>query len=88
MDFPPRSPTNTPKLRKSHDLLVPRGLSRVQAARYLGISPSLYDIMVGDGRMPKPKSINSRKVWDRLQIDEAFEALDGNEALLNLWDKK
>ena len=55
--------------------LPPRGLSRAQAAAYIGISPSLFDEMVRDGRMPEPVRINSRVLWDRLQLDEAFAAL-------------
>jgi predicted DNA-binding transcriptional regulator AlpA len=53
----------------------PRGLSRVEAAHYLGISPSLLDEMVADGRMPQPKAINSRIVWDRWELDAAFTAI-------------
>lgn len=67
--------------------LPPRGLSRVVAAAYIGVSPSLFDRMVADGRMPKPKAINSRRVWDRLKVDEYFCALEGcstDEA--NPWD--
>lgn len=37
--------------------LPPRGLSRAQAAAYIGVSPSLFDEMVQDGRMPKPTRI-------------------------------
>jgi predicted DNA-binding transcriptional regulator AlpA len=55
--------------------LAPRGLSREQAAAYVGISPSLFDTLIKDGRMPGPKRINSRAVWDRLKLDAAFEAL-------------
>ena len=55
--------------------LAPRGLSRVQSAAYVGVSPSLFDELVKDGRMPQPIRINSRVVWDRLQLDEAFAAL-------------
>jgi predicted DNA-binding transcriptional regulator AlpA len=55
--------------------LPPRGLSRVQAAAYIGVSPSLFDAMVKDGRMPKPTRINTRAVWDRMKLDEAFAAL-------------
>jgi len=37
--------------------------------------------------MPKPKRINSRIVWDRQQLDEAFEVLpDGNDN--NPWDEE
>jgi predicted DNA-binding transcriptional regulator AlpA len=55
--------------------LTPRGLSRVQAAAYVGVSASLFDEMVRDGRMPQPIRINTRVLWDRLQLDEAFAAL-------------
>ena len=55
--------------------LAPRGLSRVQSAAYIGVSPSLFDEMVRDGRMPKPMRINARTVWDRVKLDEAFAAL-------------
>lgn len=55
--------------------LAPRGLSRVQAAAYIGVSPRLFDEMVRDGRMPKPMRINTRLLWDRMRLDEAFAAL-------------
>ncbi len=55
--------------------LAPRGLSREQAAAYVGISASLFDMAMKDGRMPGPKRINARMVWDRLKLDAAFEAL-------------
>jgi predicted DNA-binding transcriptional regulator AlpA len=60
----------------------------VQSAAYVGISPTLFDTMVDDGRMPKPKKINTRSVWDRPQLDEYFAALpDENGADLNPWDE-
>lgn len=63
--------------------LAPRGLSRAQAAAYIGVSPSLFDEMVKDARMPQPIRINSRVLWDRVQLDDAFaelsEAKDGND---------
>ena len=67
--------------------LPPRGLSRVQAAAYLGISPSLFDEMVADGRMPKPVRINARTVWDRLKLDEAFAALSDEDLRDDPWSK-
>ncbi len=70
-------------LAKKHAVLPPslppRGLSRVQAAAYIGVSPTLFDQMVADRRMPKPRRINTRMVWDRLQLDEAFAALPGGD---------
>jgi predicted DNA-binding transcriptional regulator AlpA len=68
--------------------LAPRGLSRVEAAAYVGVSPSLFDAMVKDGRMPRPKRINARAVWDRKRLDEAFDALpDENGRGENPWDE-
>ena len=67
--------------------LAPRGLSREQAAAYIGISPSLFDMLVKDGRMPGPKHINARTVWDRMQLDAAFAALPSNDDMANPWDE-
>lgn len=66
----------------------PRGLSRLEAAAYVGISPSLFDELVADARMPRPKRINSRTVWCRLQLDAAFAALpDGSDREDDRWSK-
>lgn len=65
--------------------LPPRGLSRAEAAAYIGVSPSTFDLMVGDARMPKPKRVNRRTVWDRQQLDLAFSALPGDD-VANPWD--
>ena len=68
--------------------LPPRGLSRVQAAEYIGIGASKFDELVDDGRMPKPKRIDGRTIWDRIKLDEAFAALDEGEARAsNEWDR-
>ena len=63
----------------------PRGLSRVQGAAYVGVGATLFDKMVEDGRMPAPKRINSKTVWDRLALDEAFAVLPSDEDA-NPWD--
>ncbi len=65
--------------------LAPRGLSRVQSAAYVGTGPTLFDEMVEDGRMPSPKRINSKTIWDRLALDEAFVGLPSDEDA-NPWD--
>ena len=56
-------------------LPVALGLSRPAAAAYIGVGVSLFDEMVADGRMPKPKLINSRKVRHRERLAEAFAEL-------------
>jgi predicted DNA-binding transcriptional regulator AlpA len=69
--------------------LAPRGLSREQAAAYVGVGVTLFDAMVDDGRMPRPKRLNARLVWDRLQLDRAFEAIpdenDDNDLNDDAW---
>jgi predicted DNA-binding transcriptional regulator AlpA len=42
---------------------------------YLGISPSKFDELIEDGRMPRPRMIDSRKVWDVYELDMAFDEL-------------
>lgn len=63
-----------------------RGLSRDEAAMYVGISPTLFDQLVADGRMPKPLKINRRKIWDLVKVDAAFEALDSGDGGDQSWD--
>ena len=67
--------------------LPPRGLSRVHSAAYIAVGPTKFDEMVADRRMPKPKRIDGRVVWDRLEIDEAFAALPSDEDA-NPWDEE
>ena len=64
-----------------HDAIAypPRGLCREEAATYVGVGITLFDEMVADGRMPKPKRANSRVVWDRIALDAAFTDLPGDE---------
>lgn len=61
-------------LRSSRPILR-RGLSRVEAAMYLGISPSKFDEMRKDGRIGPAKVIDGRKVFDVRMLDEIFDAL-------------
>jgi predicted DNA-binding transcriptional regulator AlpA len=42
---------------------------------YIGVSATLFDRMVADGRMPGPRRIDGRKVWDIRAIDMAFDDL-------------
>lgn len=55
--------------------LAPIGLSRDEAAAYVGVSERKWDEMVEDGRMPKPKVVDGRRVWSRLAVDKFFAAL-------------
>ena len=52
-----------------------RGMSRLEAAQYIGVGASTFDTMVKSGDMPKPVRIGARTVWDIHALDAAFDAL-------------
>jgi hypothetical protein len=45
------------------------------AAAYVGVGTTLFDLLVKDGRMPRPKRVNSRRLWDRQELDLAISEL-------------
>ena len=55
--------------------LPPRGLTREQAAAYIGVSPGKFSELVASGRMPKPLYYIARPRWDRNRIDAALDAM-------------
>jgi excisionase family DNA binding protein len=55
-------------------------MSRDEAARYIGVGTSKFDEMVSDGRMPRPKRVDGRVIWDRLRLDAAFSDLSEEKA--------
>lgn len=64
-----------------------RGLRRAEAAIYVGVSPTKFDELVQNGKFPKPTRLDRVAVWDKQQLDLAFDALlapdDESE---NPWD--
>lgn len=56
-----------------------RGLNRDLSACFVGVSPSKFDEMVKDGRMPPPKRIDYRRVWDIRQLEKYFDRLPGGD---------
>lgn len=64
----------------------PRGMDRLDAARYIGVSATKFDEMVGDRRMPKPKKIDGRVVWDRVELDMHFTDLPARDDSVNQLD--
>jgi hypothetical protein len=42
---------------------------------YVGVSSGKFGQLVSDGRMPPPKRIDGRKLWDVRELDMAFDAL-------------
>lgn len=61
--------------------IMPFGLSRTEAAWLIGVSPTMWDSLVRDGLMPKPKRIGSRTIWDRAAVERAWGAIpeEGSE---------
>ena len=55
--------------------LPPRGLSREQAAAYVGVSARMFDFLVQSKDMPEPRRLRGRVVWDRHELDAAFDRL-------------
>ncbi|HMF15519.1 MAG TPA: hypothetical protein VKE94_24570, partial [Gemmataceae bacterium] len=62
-----------------------RGLSREEAAMYIGVSAGKFDELIADRRMPPPIKIDSRKVWDIRSLDLAFDALKSENQAPNSW---
>ena len=62
-------------LRARDQRLAPRGINREQAAAYIGVSPATFDKLVVAGAMPRPRMAESRKVWDLVELDRAFDDL-------------
>jgi predicted DNA-binding transcriptional regulator AlpA len=62
--------------------LTPRGLSRAQAAEYVGVSPNTFDQMVSEGTLPSAIDLPShrRKIWDKLALDAVLNRLGGYDA--------
>lgn len=58
----------------------PRGLRRTLAAAYIGVGQNMFDTMVAEGTMPKPKRIHGRTIWDKVEVDRAFDVMDGGSA--------
>lgn len=58
------------------DGITARCLSKVQAAKYLGVSPNTFARMVANNEAPKPIQISQRRlVWDKRQLDELIDQL-------------
>jgi len=73
---------------KTGILLWPLGLTKNEAAQYIGVSPTLFLRMVKRGAMPLAKQLSEGRIaWDRGALDTAFEALPAHETAQNPWDE-
>jgi excisionase family DNA binding protein len=64
-------------------------LSREEAAAYIGIGTTKFDELVRDGRMPKARRIDGRKLWLQPELETAAFALpiDGEPETSSVWDR-
>ena len=55
--------------------IQPRGLRRIEAASYVGISPTKFDELVRRGDMPAGFRVDSIRIWDIRDLDHCFAML-------------
>jgi hypothetical protein len=58
----------------------PRGLSAEQAAAYVGVARNKFLAEVDEGLWPDAERRGGRVIWDRAQIDEAWDRQHQSEA--------
>ena len=57
----------------------PRGLRAARAAAYLGMSETSFLKLVAQELLPQPKRVKGMSIWDRFELDAAFEALTDDD---------
>jgi len=67
---------------------LPLGLSQNEAAEYIGVGKTTFGEMVVDGRMPHPRIVGRRRVFDSEEVRLALKNLpvDGEVKTDNPWD--
>jgi hypothetical protein len=50
------------------------------AATYLGMGKTKFLELVDRGRLPRAIAVDGIRIWDRLDLDEAFEELKAKSA--------
>ena len=58
----------------TYSTVLPRVLSREQAADYVGLGVTFFDKQVKAGIFPDSVRIGSRKLWDIRQLDRALDS--------------
>lgn len=68
-----------------HLEIPPRLLSREEAAAYVGLSPTTFDLEVAAGTFPGPFPLTSarRRLWDIRALDAAIDRKSGINAGAN-----
>jgi hypothetical protein len=63
------------------------GLGEAEAAAAIGVSATKFRILVKDKRMPSPRRLDGRNLWDVDELRAAFKALphEGEKEINNSW---
>ena len=63
------------------------GLGEVEAAAAIGVSASKFRTLVKDKRMPSPRCLDGRNIWDVDELRAAFKALphEGESEMADSW---
>jgi predicted DNA-binding transcriptional regulator AlpA len=56
------------------------GLGEAEAATAIGISASKFRMLVKEARMPRPRRIDGRAIWDVDELRAAFKAFPHGDA--------
>ena len=69
--------------------VIPFAVSREAAAALIGVSATFFDRLVKDGRMPAPRDVDGRVLWDSDEVRSAWRAIPrrGQAEARNPWDK-
>jgi predicted DNA-binding transcriptional regulator AlpA len=71
------------KASKQSQAYPPRGMRSNRAAAYLDMSQAAFLRLVADGVMPKGVRIGGMVVWDRNDLDVAFDNLKHRRKSVN-----
>jgi predicted DNA-binding transcriptional regulator AlpA len=70
----------TEKLQ-DHLAYPPRAFRAERAAAYLSMSTSAFLALVDEGIMPKRIKVHGMTMWDRFELDAAFDAMKDQEGV-------
>lgn len=68
--------------------VIPFAVCREAAAALVGVSTTFFDRLVKDGRMPQPRQIDGRVLWDSDEVRASWRSMPkrGQAAEANSWD--
>ena len=63
------------------------GLGEAEAAAAIGVSATKFRMLVKDRRMPSPRHLDGRNIWDVDELRAAFKALphEGEREMSDSW---